>query len=174
MIEFEIKIEADIGEVRKQLKELNAEKINEEINQDQYFNHPNRDFGITDEALRIRKTAKSQYITYKGPKFDDKSKSRKEINVEYLGTALDEILQELDFTKSGIVRKNRETWRLDEITITLDKVQGLGEYVELEVVGTNKNNLQFYLNKLYTMGEKLGLDPSKQITKSYLELLREQ
>ena len=83
MIEVEIKLSCDNPEsVIKKLQELGAEQLDTESNMDIYFNHPIRDFKSTDEALRIREVDSQVELTYKGPKYDSKSKTREEITVK--------------------------------------------------------------------------------------------
>ena len=48
---------------------------------DEYFNHPCRDFAVTDEALRLRKDPDGK-MTYKGPKLDRTTKTREEIEMD--------------------------------------------------------------------------------------------
>lgn len=48
---------------------------------DRYFNHPIRDFAMTDEALRLRRTDDSLAITWKGPRLDATAKTRHEIEL---------------------------------------------------------------------------------------------
>jgi adenylate cyclase class 2 len=48
---------------------------------DRYFNHPSRDFAVTDEALRLRSTAAGVAITWKGPRLDATAKTRREIEL---------------------------------------------------------------------------------------------
>ena len=40
-----------------------------------------RDFAATDEALRIRRVGDANFVTYKGPKLDQSTKTRREIEV---------------------------------------------------------------------------------------------
>src|SRR5262245_49585825 len=48
---------------------------------DTYFAHPSRDFAKTDEALRIRMVAGDGVVTFKGPKLDATTKTRREIEL---------------------------------------------------------------------------------------------
>ena len=48
---------------------------------DRYFNHPSRDFAVTDEALRLRSSAAGVAITWKGPRLDAMAKTRREIEL---------------------------------------------------------------------------------------------
>src|SRR5262245_40987976 len=54
----------------------------DEVDQvDNYLAHPARDFAQTDEALRIRSEGQQNYLTYKGPKLDATTKTRREIEM---------------------------------------------------------------------------------------------
>src|SRR5580658_5815271 len=53
--------------------------LQEEI--DLYLAHPSRDFSKTDEALRLRQKGDANYMTYKGPKIDAETKTRREIEL---------------------------------------------------------------------------------------------
>src|SRR5689334_8755809 len=48
---------------------------------DHYFRHPSRDFATTDEALRLRQVGPENFITYKGPKIDPATKTRRELEL---------------------------------------------------------------------------------------------
>ena len=81
-LEIEVKAYADnLARVEERLKEMGTVFIAEVSEKDTYFNHPNRDFAVTDEALRIRVADKQSFLTYKGRKIDAKSKTREEIEV---------------------------------------------------------------------------------------------
>ncbi|MFN5909679.1 MAG: class IV adenylate cyclase, partial [Planctomyces sp.] len=56
---------------------------NSVLEQDEYFNHPARDFRQTDEALRIRRIGGELILTWKGPRLDALSKSRRELEVPF-------------------------------------------------------------------------------------------
>ncbi len=175
MIEVEIKIPGNLEEIRHNLKKLGAVYIKDEINSDIYFNHPNRDFANTDEALRLRRTHDQSILTYKGRKINDISKSREEINIEisnYDDMVI--LLEKLSFKKVLIVNKQRQYWEYRDTVITLDNVHNLGEFVELERDIESMNNLENEINEIKRIAEEIGLDPEKQIIKSYLELLLEK
>ena len=86
MIEVEVKAKiSSFEEMEKRLDEIGARKTKKEFQEDIYFNSPVMDFAQTDEALRIRTTRENDntniFITYKGPKIDASSKTRKEIEM---------------------------------------------------------------------------------------------
>src|SRR6476620_12740854 len=84
---------------------------------DQYFAHPCRDFATTDEALRIRVVGDKSFVTYKGPKIDKTTKTRREIELpldpaDHDGSKFASLLAALGFTPVAIVRKRRRTFRV--------------------------------------------------------------
>ena len=138
MIEVEVKAHAtNLDDIEEKVIEIGASRVKEEYQEDLYFNAPHRDFAQTDEALRIRKTksenSEETYITYKGPKMDKISKTRKEIEVAVEDPSnMAEILENLSFRAVAMVRKNRTIYTLGELIITLDQVHGVGDFVEIE------------------------------------------
>lgn len=175
MFEVEIKIKVKGDLIQGRLKELGAVKKGRITQKDTYFQHPNRDFGKTDEALRVRVLeAQRAQLTYKGPKIGQIGKIREEIEADLQDvdkTVL--ILKALGFRAVGEVRKVREIWDYEGLEAALDRVDGLGDFLELEVI-VAQGNKEDALNLAVKRLEKLGLDPKKEIRKSYLELLQEK
>ena len=110
---------------------------------DRYFAHPVRDFAETDEALRIRQVGEQNLITYKGPKIDQKTKTRREIELPLatgkdLVTDYTELLTALSFRTVAEVRKRRRAghlqWQNWSVELAVDEVAQLGDFVELELV----------------------------------------
>ena len=142
---------------------------------DQYFAHPQRDFSQTDEALRVRKLDGSCEVTYKGPKLDDVSKTRREIEFALPAGDADQavqLFQELGFRPVATVvkqrRKAKVTWHRLTVTVALDAVEDVGFFVELEVLsGTDR--FQSIRQELFRLAESLGLGHTER--RSYLELL---
>ena len=166
-MEVEIKARApDLSALEDKLRGMGAELVREVLEEDEYFNHPCRDFARTDEALRIRNDGT---LTYKGPKVDKDTKSREEINLR-IGSQEDarKLLLSLGFRPVLVVRKRRKYYRLEGLTVTLDSVDSLGDFVEVECIGEYEPCRE----KVMRMAEELGL--GEFITKSYLELLLER
>ena len=75
ILEIEIKAYNDNPvETKKNLFNIGARYIETREERDLYFNHPLRDFGETDEALRLRLVSGRCLITYKGPKISMKQR----------------------------------------------------------------------------------------------------
>ncbi|MDI6882076.1 MAG: class IV adenylate cyclase [Methanothermobacter sp.] len=172
MIEVEVKAKTD-PTIKEKLESIGARKIRTEKQEDIYFNAPHKDFKITDEALRIRKTPTKALLTYKGPKIDEKSKTRQEIETEIPNPKkMTRILESLGFKKAHKVVKEREIYQLDDFKATIDKVKGLGTYIEIEKDIKENEDYAETLNKIYKIYKKLGIQKGFQ-RKSYLELLLE-
>jgi len=135
MMEYEVKIRVrSLQPVRNRLAALGFRPETNLTERDIYFNSPGRDFGTTDEALRVRSTAEGTSLTYKGPRAGIAGvKGREEVIVSVNpGGAMEEILLRLGFTRTAVVEKNREMYRVEGTFVALDEVSGLGPFVEIE------------------------------------------
>ena len=72
---------ADAAEAERKLVALGGPFSDPVEQVDRYFGHPARDFAKTDEALRIRRIGQENRITYKGPKLDAATKTRRELEL---------------------------------------------------------------------------------------------
>lgn len=174
MYEVEVKVEAEHGPVRRALEEADAERIDVVTQVDTYFDAPHRDFAQRDEALRLREerteTGVTRYIlTYKGPKVDAESKTRKEVETTVADqTATVDLLSALGFSAAATVSKKRERYAMEGYTVTLDSVDGLGSFVEVESTAPEAA-LEEARDGANAVLRRLGLDPNAGIRTSYLE-----
>jgi adenylate cyclase class 2 len=176
MIEVEVKAHApDLLDVALKLKVLGAKWIKEEYQEDIYFNAPHKDFAKTDEALRVRKVTddggKKTFITYKGAKLDEMSKTRIEIEMgveDPLQAA--NIFENLGFRAVATVKKHRTIYSMDDLIITLDRVKGAGEFVEIEKDTEEGEDYQDVLKQIFAVYEGLGITEGFE-RRSYLEIL---
>lgn len=176
--EVELKYSVDDLQVLQQeLISLGATVGERQIEVDLYFAHPSRDYSKTDEAVRIRRKGSKNYITYKGPKVDTTTKTRCEIELplqdgEESAQGWTRMLEALGFSPVGEVCKSRRKmkilWQEQEIECSLDEVQGLGIYCELELIA-DKAGMEAAKACIASLAEKLGLKSSER--RSYLELL---
>lgn len=172
MIEVEVKAEINnFKEMEEKLEKLGAEKSKKEFQEDIYFASPIVDFARSDEALRIRSTNNYTFITYKGPKLNDKAKTRKEVEmaIESARKARD-ILEEIGFKEVRRVRKNRQYYTFENFEISLDDVEGLRPYMEIEIALEGNSDYSEAQDKIFKLFEKLGITEGFERT-SYLELL---
>jgi adenylate cyclase class 2 len=176
VIEVEVKASVkDFVSIRKKLIEIGAVNIKMEHQKDVYFNAPHKDFGETDEALRIREVPEKRYkryiLTYKGAKMDDVSKTRKEIEVDVLeakNMAL--ILENLGFRRAATVKKDRDIYHLNDFIITLDTVYDVGTFVEIEKEANEGDDTKETLDDIFNIYSRLGIEDGFE-RRSYLELM---
>ncbi|MBQ8016909.1 MAG: class IV adenylate cyclase, partial [Methanobrevibacter sp.] len=135
------------------------------------FASPIVDFGQTDEALRIRTTNNNTFITYKGPKLNDKAKTRKEVEmtIENADKAKD-IFEEVGFKAARVVRKNRQYYTYRNFEISLDDVEGLPPYMEIEIALDDDEDYSNAQDKIFELFAQLGITDGFERT-SYMELL---
>ncbi|MDF1557154.1 MAG: class IV adenylate cyclase [ANME-2 cluster archaeon] len=176
MIEVEIKAPLSEREaVMSKLIEHGCTYLGHRIQSDTYYNAQDRDFAKTDEALRIRKDGECHLITYKGPKVGTISKSRKEVELEISSPEVaDELLTCLGYSKVMNINKTRDNYRLDQYTISLDNVRGLGDYIEIETAAQTEGEVPHKVENMIALFTSMGLTKDILITKSYLELLKEK
>ena len=172
MIEVEVKAKIDdFKEMEEKLENIGAVKSKTEFQEDIYFASPIVDFAETDEALRIRTTNNNTFITYKGPKLNDKAKTRKEVEmtIENSEKATD-IFTEIGFREVRTVRKNRQYYTYENFEISLDDVEGLNPYMEIEIALDDSEDYSQAQDEIFKLFEKLGITDGFERT-SYLELL---
>ena len=172
--------------VKLALKEMEAVPGVAITQVDCYYKHPLRDFSRTDEAFRLRRVGEQNYMTYKGPKIDESSKSRSEEEVrledgEIAHASCSKLLKQLGFEPVATVQKQRQTFSFERggfmIEVALDEIISLGRFVELEIgvdsVNNDKSEVESALAALRDIAEVFGLTPASVERLSYLELLLE-
>lgn len=180
-IEVEQKFAVDsFAAIEAKLAELGAQ-IGPPVEQcDRYFAHPARDFAATDEALRIRRIGEKNFITYKGPKLDAKTKTRRELELPLVdGEAgaeqFTELLAALGFTPVGEVRKHRRhatlLWQDRPIEVALDEVDDVGTFVEVELV-VDEAERESATAVVESLAAHLGLTHAER--RGYVQLLLEK
>ena len=147
---------------------------------DLYFDHPQRRFAESDEALRIRwDEGVGLALTYKGPRLDLKSKSREEIEIGLTGDLSTNelaatLLERLGFRPVRRVAKRRTTFRLSAdgrvVDVSIDHVEELGLFVELETI-CDEQSWQIGREFVERTASSLGLGPEQAERRSYLELV---
>jgi adenylate cyclase class 2 len=168
---------ADPAAVQARLAVLGAE-FHTPIDQvDLYFRHPSRDFAQTDEALRLRQVGEQNFITYKGPKIDLQTKTRRELELPLLGgheahQKFAELLKALGFLPVATVKKRRSLaeihWQGFQVECALDDVDGAGLFIELEI-SADGQSLESASRTLANLADELNLKNPER--RSYLELI---
>ena len=179
MIEVEIKIRANLDEAEKRLINNGFLKDTKVRETDIYFDNTAGDIRGNDTALRIRTVEYSDsessmsYITFKGKRYDDVSMTRPEYETSFEHPAeMIKILKSLGYKPvEPKVTKDRTVCVNGSITACLDRVEGLGDFLELEII-TGKDTKNDALDRLWTMLEILGYNRDDTTTVSYLSMLQ--
>lgn len=163
------------------LKEYDAVEALIEHHADTYYNHPCRDFAVTNEAFRIRRIGDVPMITYKGPKLPGVVKARREMEWhldpgDHDGSKTAELLEHLGFKEVATVRKIRRPFCVRDNTgpfgVVIDEVQGLGHFVEVEVMVEKPEDIERARFKIQMIARQMGLD--KPESRSYLRMVLEE
>lgn len=181
-IEVEIKVKVDnLNEIRERVAKYG--ELIKSINQiDDYFIPYHRDFFAQKphpfEWLRIRTNPDKIIFEYDksiGKKADGGQDYAEEYETEVSAPEeLRKILNFLDFKKVVTVDKYREYWMCGKIEIALDKIKGLGDFVEAEAKGDFKSTEEAKSACLDFL-ESIGIKDAdkKQIKKGYPVLILE-
>jgi adenylate cyclase class IV len=75
------------------------------------------------------------------------------------------------FGVCGVVRKRRAVYLVGQTRVHLDQVEGLGEFVELEVVLRPEQNASEGVTIAHELMVSLGISPDQLIDRAYIDLL---
>jgi adenylate cyclase class 2 len=181
-VEIKFRVE-DLSELEHKLQQFGGIGFDEPVTEfDFFFQHPCRNFAETDECLRLRKRVflvgtSEHSLTYKGPKVDAYTKTRREIEIPVIEPECwKSLLAALGFYQSASIHKLRRRQRLTvnhrHVDIVLDTLPVLPEsernFVELEMMATEEE-CEECRNMILGIAEQLGL--SHPIRDSYLQLV---
>jgi len=149
---------------------------------DYYLNNPKFPFFFTSpkgykeayDYLRVRCEGEKQQLCFKRLHEDPKTKKplycdEWEVEVSDHAKTL-EIMQQLGYTEKTLLEKTRKTYRYNEFEIALDKVTGLGAFVEVELkepVADSKAGLQ----KIFSFLNEMGVTSFQLQKRGYLSML---
>ena len=178
MLEIEMKFRVeDFSRIIAKVQEWQA-RPDEPIDEaDHYYNAPDRDFGQTDEAYRLRRFGASNIVTYKGPKQPGPTKTRIEIEVplaagEEPAANYCRLLTHLGYRAVAVVRKRRRVYHFERdsfaMQVCLDEVAEVGSFVEVEIVAPEAKK-QEADKVLLAIARQLELKDMER--RSYLEML---
>ena len=137
MKEIELKAQYDSLkrlELEQYLKEQGFQEVRSFTQQDEYFNHPERDFQKTDEALRIRREQRNDgtshcCITYKGANDSLIGQSRRELETRVEDEhKMRQILLALGFRSAAEVKKRRKEYKKEDLTVCLPQKIASGNF----------------------------------------------
>lgn len=171
----EVELKARIGsreEIAERIIAAGGRLLREVSQDDVYFKHPCRDLRERDEALRLRREGGRCILTFKGKRVGAGLKMREEVEAGVDdGAAAATMLKRLGFEEAFAIRKRRRVYSMEGAEVSLDSVEGLGEFVEIELILKEGEPGEGLREKLHSMAEKLRIPKERLTTESYLELL---
>ena len=145
---------------------------------DVYFRAAHHDFVKRDEALRVRETEeletgeKTAQLNFKGPKLDDVSMTRKEMETSVGdGETARAILEQIGFTPVIPVEKVRNYFHRGQLTACVDQVTGLGDFLELEILTESEEGRSAALAEIEEVLRHAGYSMEDTTRISYLSQL---
>ena len=154
---------AGVDTIRKRLLKLGAAVHASGFERNELFDSDDRLRG-QDLKLRLRcHGGKIAMLTLKGPRRNERQKTRMEVETPVEYKAAKRILELLDFRVKETYSKVREEYRLDGCAVCLDHIPNAGWFVEIE--GPRK--------KISKTARRLGLRPANREHRSYRKLIKE-
>lgn len=156
-------------DVRRRLNECGAARRGIYLETNHLFDLPDASLRAAGKGLRVRDVQMldgepaTHVLTFKGPLRPGPFKDREEIETAvHDADAACAILAALGYEETLCFEKQRETWRLDDVSVELDTLPEIGEFVEIE--GPDPGAIT-------AACEKLGLGATEPVSETYVSLL---
>jgi adenylate cyclase class 2 len=181
--EFELRYAVkDHATVLESLHRLKARFKTKVIQRDHYFTPPPIRTIEKGSILRIREESRDGetriVLSCKTPNIlNEGVETREETEIEVLADvqAITKLIENLGAKPLVPVTKERTEYTLTfgrtHFTVTLDQVDTLGSFVEIELVSSKKEDVEHLIVLGDNLAAKLGLDLSKKIVLGYHELM---
>jgi adenylate cyclase, class 2 len=155
---------SDLAEIARAAAAAGAVRETAFVQVDTYFD-------VATGRLKLRETdgAERELIFYRRPNDLAPKLSRYDRVSIAPGQNLEFILQQA-FGIKTVVRKRRQLWRIDNVRIHLDEVEGLGSFVELEVQVTAGRDLAGCRAQAAALMDALQIRPADLVAGSYSDL----
>ena len=167
--------------VELRLRSLGARQtVDQQYQEDVYYVPAHRDFlaeTIVSEWIRIRRTDGGASFNYKrwlpvGAEVQTHCDEYETGVTDVTATEL--ILKALDMREIVRVRKHRSSWLLHDVEVSIDEVEGLGAFIELEAK-THSEDTDGILSSLRDLLKNLEADVLPQDRRGYpYQLLNRQ
>lgn len=173
-MEVEIKAKiSDFGALKKKLQKLGAKFENPKKQLDIYFEKKDQDpgvFNIGRFIVRVRYCDRGYFLTYK-----ELTKTRGiwkeyETGIENPEEMI-KILESLDLKEFYHIEKERISGKISKFRFNLDKIKGLGNFMEVELISDDGERAQEEIKNLYS---KIGIRDDELERRGYGELWQEK
>jgi predicted adenylyl cyclase CyaB len=150
---------------------------------DQYYQRPEQPSSESDMWFRLRYVKRNwgadrHYFTYKGPRHES-GRPELEFDIGDNAEAFEEMMKVLGLEPFVKVEKTRRSGQTIIngliVTVDVDKVTDLGDFVELEIVLNKRREGEHTkaVETLWQLAEKLGLTKGHLVEKGYAKMLVE-
>jgi predicted adenylyl cyclase CyaB len=155
----------NFDEIRRRAEDLSDAPVEVIPQEDTFFNTPQGRL-----KLRLLEAGRGQLIYYARP--DQEGPKRSDYHISHTSDPLNlKRVLELAYGIRGVVRKTRYLYLVGQTRVHLDDVEGLGQFMELEVVlgeGQSDAEGQAIADELMT---SLGIERSDLLEGAYMDLL---
>ncbi|XP_048781192.2 uncharacterized protein LOC125683777 isoform X2 [Ostrea edulis] len=156
---------ASLEDFKKRAKELSKTDGEVLVQEDVFFHVPNGRL-----KLRTIKDEKSELISYNRPDEEGPKQSEFHTSPVVDPSALKKCLGSALGIK-GIVRKVRTLFMVGQTRVHVDQVEGLGDFMELEVQMQEGQSVEQLQKIAEDLMEKLGVSEKDLISVAYMDLL---
>ena len=164
-------------DILEKIKEQNFKLVEDSVEEDTYFTDKNLEFVKSRTCLRTRKTNEDFLeLTYK-PKTDNSTEKygKKEVNLrldpkDYEDTKY--VINQLGYIEYVSFKKYRQVYSKNingfEYNIMIDKIDGVGNFIELEILANTEEEKEKLRTELDKFVERMNCNKLKEKEKPYL------
>ena len=145
--------------------------LEENIESDWYFDRPDRSLEAENKSVCIRTMEPSGIRLWivKGPEPDRCEAT----DITDTSTAVS-MLKTMGFEVILEAQKTRSIYFIGDFHITVDSLEGIGDFAEFAIMTDDGSKLSAYRSQLEELAQQFGLTDSALQTKSYKQLLMEK
>ena len=172
----------DYSEILDKIKKEDFKLISEVTEEDTYYTDKDLIFVNNRICLRTRKINEDYLeLTYK-PKSDDLTEKygKKEVNIKIDAKDYSDIkyvLTELGYLEYVSLKKHRKTYSKEinnvEYNIMIDKIDGVGNFIELEILVDTEEEQKKLHDELDNFVERMSCSKLKEKEKPYRDIVKE-
>ena len=169
MIEVEVKVRInDVESMEKRITEQGAVYEGMIKQADEYFDFSDMRIFNSGGAFRVRAADGNYRVTYKGVKKDKETTSRAEIEIAIESAdKMIEILENIGFIRLCKIKKKRQIYVLAGLEISLDEVEGLGSFMEMEGMANSEGEYKEKKAEIFKLLDRFGVPLEEISQKSY-------
>lgn len=167
-VEIKVRITQNLESLLSRVAAIADHEPNEIFQDDTFFICPNGRL-----KLRAFSRTEGELIFYQRPDGTEPKVSIYVISETAVPDSLREVLQ-LAYGDAGRVRKVRTLFRVGRTRVHIDRVEGLGNFLELEVVLAEEEPVESGITVAHELLEKLELSSKQLVAEAYVDLLTMQ